>query len=106
MPMSASALLRLAAAAASLVTACPAVAQTRAPLENGGIVNGEHREPNPAVVIPEERRDGVAPSAGQADQNAGTVEQLNKELLGTEQASPPSQSSVPPIQDGRASGTR
>ena len=105
MPMSASALLRLAVAA-GLVAACPALAQTRAPLENGGIVNGEHREPNPAVVIPEERRDGVAPTAGQADQNAGTVEQLNKELLGTEQASPPSQSSVPPIQDGRASGTR
>ena len=105
MPISASTLVRLAAAA-SIVTAGPVWAQARAPLQNGGIVDGEHHEPNPAVVIPEERRDGVAPTAGQANQNAETVEQLDKELLGKEQSSPPSQSSVPPVQDGRASGSR
>ena len=89
-----------------LALAAPAVAQTRAPLENGGIVDGQHHEPNPAQVLPRERQDGVAPSSGQAEHNAATIDQLDQHLLNQERTNPPTQSSVPPIQDAQPGGPR
>ena len=57
---------------------------------NGGIYNGMAHEPNPSVVLPEERRAGVAPDAAQ-QQNRTTVDRLGNRLLREEQTNPPGQ---------------
>lgn len=88
--------MRATAVAVSLVASVSAFAQVA---RNGDEYGGKNHQPTQAEVARRERSVGVAPSPTQAGKDTRSVEQLDKQLMQTEQASPPrpvGQPSVPP----------
>ncbi len=78
--------MRVALAAALLMAAPAAFAQ--AP-RNGDEYNGKNHQPTKAQVVGKERAAGVAPSPARAGADNRSVEQLDRQLLGSERANPP-----------------
>jgi len=74
----------------------PGLANAQDAPRNGNVVNGQNRQPTPAEVLPREERAGVVPAPAQAGQDQRTVQQLDRQLLGTERADPPSRDDPPP----------
>ena len=68
---------------AGLLAAAPAQAQAQAPAQrNGNEANGRNYQPTPAQVNGPQAATGVAPSPAQQAREAGTVDDVYKQLLG------------------------
>lgn len=78
--------MRGIAVAVSLLASASASAQVP---RNGDEYGGKNHQPTQAEVIGRERNAGVAPSPTQAGRDTRSVEQLDKQLMQTEQADPP-----------------
>ena len=82
---------------AALTVLQPSLAGAQgAAIGSGG---ADENQPRPGIVVPRERRDGVAAPPGQAAANGRTLDQLDKSLLRSEGAST---ASVPKFNGGTA----
>jgi len=84
------------ALAALVLVLAPLPAGAQGPGRNGNVVDGQNRQPTPAEVLPREERAGAAATPAQAGDDQRTVQLLDRQLLGTERADPPSRDDPPP----------